>query len=93
MRKRRNYDTLLFAVAMITVSGACLAYNIRSAEETGVTFSAADLVYADNADSRKLICDAVAANLENAKAVEVSAVPVSDKQGAELLPPIVIPEL
>lgn len=93
VKKVRKGETLLFAAAMIAVSGACLAYNIRTASDMEITASLSELVYVSATDEYGAVSDIAAANLEHRESVAASAVP-STQSGAdvrELLPPVVVP--
>ncbi len=91
MKKRRNFDTVIFAAAMIAVSGACLAYNIKSAEGSSLTLPLSAFTDGVPSMDSELICEAAAANLENVAALEVSAEPQRDGE-ITLLPPVVVPD-
>ena len=90
MRKKPQYDTLLFAVMLMAISGACLVYNIRTAENISSTPTFTEIVSTDP-NHTSLISDSVAANLTQNDSIEASAVPHERDSGYELLPPIITP--
>ena len=90
MPKKPQYDTLLFAVILISISGACLAYNIRTAEQIGSTPAITEMIITENSNNT-LISTVAAANISHTESVEVSANPSESNKTYEILPPIITP--
>ncbi|MBQ8551191.1 MAG: hypothetical protein IJ428_00090 [Clostridia bacterium] len=88
--KKRRLDTFMLAVALFTVSGACLAYNLHTAESGEIAVSLSELVYYD-AVKASAISDAAAANLFADDSIPAAVEPSAPPHTYELLPPIVTP--
>lgn len=87
MRKHPRADNIMLAVALFTVSGAGLIYNLSTAagEEIAVSLSA----IAKTEDARgSAISEYAAANLTEGEAVAVS-VGVTEHVRRDLLPPVI----
>ena len=89
MRKKPQYDTLLFAVMLMAISGVCLTYNIRTASRLDSTPTFTEMVKSDT-NHASMLSDSVAANLTQNDSIEASAVP-RERSSYELLPPIITP--
>ena len=89
-RKSRRFDTFMLAVALFTVSGACLAYNLRTAESGEIAVSLSELVRYDSVKA-SAVSDIAAANLLADDSIPVAAEPTAPMRTYELLPPIVTP--
>ena len=83
-------ENIMFAMAMIVISGACLVYNIRTARDAEVTASWSDIVYVAQ-DNVGAISDIAAANIEYSNAATVHAISENITSRRELLPPVVVP--
>ena len=86
----KKSDKILFAAALFTISGAVLAYNIRTAGGGEVSVSLAEITAYRPAEI-SVISDAAAANLTADDAVFTAAEPAAAPHDAPLLDPIVRP--
>lgn len=89
-QKRSRFDTLVLVLALFSVSGACLAYNLRTVESGEIAVSLSELVRYD-AVKASAISDAAAANLLTDDSIPVFAESSTPIRTYELLPPIVTP--
>jgi len=89
MIKRMKLDTVLFAAAMITISGACLAYNIRTAETGELTASLSELAAISDVREIGVVSAAAVARLGYNEAIAVSATPTEVVSERVLLPPVI----
>ncbi len=90
MYKHRKIDHILLAVTLFAISGACLAYNIRTAESGDISVSLSELVDYD-AEKASAISDYAVANIAHNDAVAAAAKPATPPTSYELLPPIITP--
>ncbi|MBE6610852.1 MAG: hypothetical protein E7632_00050 [Ruminococcaceae bacterium] len=85
--KRRKFDTVMLAVALFTLSGAILAYNLRTVGSGELAVSLSELTDITAKDS--LISDAAMANLTTEDSVFAAASPSAPPRDYEILAPII----
>ena len=90
MYKHRKTDHILLAVTLFAISGACLAYNVRTAESGAISVSLSELIEFE-AEKASAISEYVASNISYRDAVAVAAPPTAPPSSHELLPPIITP--
>lgn len=90
MHKQRKADHILLAVALFAISGASLAYNIRTAESGDISVSLSELVEYEG-EKASAISEYTAANITYSDAVAAAAKPAAPPSSYELLPPILTP--
>jgi len=94
-KKSQKIDTVMLAVALFTVSGAILAYNLQTVSGGEFSVSLSELAaYAEPAivgPPPSAVSACAAAHLDDGDSVYVSAVPSEPVRTWELLEPIVKP--
>ncbi len=88
--KRRKFDTVMLAVALFTISGAILAYNLRTIGGGELAVSLSELTSYQK-PTASAISDYAKANLTSRDSVFAASTPDAPPRSYELLGPIVLP--
>lgn len=76
----------MLIAALFCISGACLAYNLHTAEGGEVSASLHDLVNKRSTEEASVISAAAASNIEAGEYIPAYAVPHEPMRSYELLP-------
>ena len=89
MKKHHKLDSIMLSVALFTVSGAALSYNLSTAAREDIS-SSLSAFSRSNVPTGSAISDYAAVNLTcTEETLAASAVP--NEQHPELLPPVILP--
>ncbi len=86
---QRKIDTVMLAVALFSISGAILAYNLHVVGGGEIAVSLSELA-AYSSPKASAISEYSAANLNSRDSVFTASVPSSPPRSYELLDPIIV---